>query len=111
MISQGDKMLNFKKLSKVYFSPSESTEKIVNEVAKNFNMNRENYTLLSFDDEKIFNDELVITSNYSLNPVPMNWATSRPTSSHTSTFTIDDVLPLFLHVAFAINFSPFGADK
>lgn len=60
MISQGDNMLNFKKLSKVYFSPSGSTEKIVNEVAKNFNMNRENYDLLSFDDEKTFNDELVI---------------------------------------------------
>lgn len=60
MISQGDKMLNFKKLSKIYFSPSGSTEKIVNEVAKNFNMNRENYDLLSFDSEKTFDDELVI---------------------------------------------------
>lgn len=53
-------MLNFKKLSKVYFSPSGTTEKIVNEVAKNFNMNRENYDLLSFDEEKNFEDELVI---------------------------------------------------
>lgn len=57
---QGDKMTKFKKLSKVYFSPSGSTEKIVNEVAKSFNMNRENYDLLSFDDEKTFDDELVI---------------------------------------------------
>lgn len=53
-------MLNFKKVSKVYFSPSGTTEKIVNEIAKNFNLNRENYDLLSFDDEKEFNDELVI---------------------------------------------------
>ena len=47
-------MLNFEKLSKVYFSPSGTTEKIVNEVAKNFNMNRENYDLLSFDEKKDF---------------------------------------------------------
>lgn len=60
MLFQGDKMLNFEKLSKVYFSPSGTTEKIVNEVAKNFNMNRENYDLLSFDSEKNFNNELVI---------------------------------------------------
>ena len=53
-------MLNFDKLSKIYFSPSGTTEKIVNEVAKNFTMNRENYDLLSFDDEKEFNNELVI---------------------------------------------------
>ena len=60
MLFQGDRMLNFEKLSKVYFSPSGTTEKIVNEVAKNFNMNRENYDLLSFDEEKTFSDELVI---------------------------------------------------
>ena len=53
-------MLNFEKLSKVYFSPSGTTEKIVNEVAKNFNMNRENYDLLSFDSKKEFSNELVI---------------------------------------------------
>lgn len=53
-------MLNFEKLSKVYFSPSGTTEKIVNEVAKNFNMNRENYDLLSFDEKKDFTTELVI---------------------------------------------------
>jgi flavodoxin len=53
-------MLNFEKLSKIYFSPSGTTEKIVNEVAKNFNMNRENYDLLSFDESKTFHDELVI---------------------------------------------------
>lgn len=53
-------MLNFEKLSKVYFSPSGTTEKIVNEVAKNFNMNRENYDLLSFDEKKDFTNELVI---------------------------------------------------
>ena len=53
-------MLNFDKISKVYFSPSGTTEKIVNEVAKNFNMNRENYDLLSFDSEKTFENELVI---------------------------------------------------
>ncbi len=60
MLFQGDRMLNFEKVSKVYFSPSGTTEKIVNEVAKNFNMNRENYDLLSFDEEKSFSDELVI---------------------------------------------------
>lgn len=53
-------MLNFEKLSKVYFSPSGTTEKIVNEIAKNFNMNRENYDLLSFNEAKNFDDELVI---------------------------------------------------
>ena len=53
-------MLNFEKLSKIYFSPSGTTEKIVNEIAKHFNMNRENYDLLSFDGEKNFNNELVI---------------------------------------------------
>lgn len=53
-------MQKFDKLSKVYFSPSGTTEKIVNEVSKNFDLNRENYDLLSFDDEKQFNDELVI---------------------------------------------------
>ena len=53
-------MLNFKKVSKIYFSPSGTTEKIVNEVAKNFNMNRENYDLLSFNEEKTFDNELVI---------------------------------------------------
>ena len=60
MICQGDRMLKFKKLSKIYFSPSGTTEKIVNEVAKHFNLNRENYNLLSFDEEKTFTDELVI---------------------------------------------------
>ena len=53
-------MLNFEKLSKVYFSPSGTTQKIVNEIAKNFNMNRENYDLLSFNGSKTFNNELVI---------------------------------------------------
>lgn len=53
-------MLDFEKVSKVFFSPSGTTEKIVSEVAKNFNMNMENYDLLSFDDEKEFKDELVI---------------------------------------------------
>lgn len=53
-------MLNLKKVSKIFFSPSGTTEKIVNEVAKNFNMNRENYDLLSFDEEKTFDNELVI---------------------------------------------------
>lgn len=57
---QGDKMLNFEKLSKVYFSPSGTTQKIVNEIAKNFQMNMENYDLLSFDENKEFDDELVI---------------------------------------------------
>ena len=57
---QGDNMLNFDKLSKIYFSPSGTTEKIVNEVAKNFNMNRENYDLSSFNEEKEFDNELVI---------------------------------------------------
>lgn len=53
-------MLNFKKVSKVYFSPSGTTERIVNEVAKNFNLPQKNYDLLSFDGEKTFEDELVI---------------------------------------------------
>lgn len=53
-------MLNFDKLSKIYFSPSGTTEKIVNEVAKNFNMNRENYDLLSCNGKKEFENELVI---------------------------------------------------
>lgn len=60
MDSQGDRMLEFKKLSKVYFSPSGTTEKIVNEVAKNFDMNQESYDLLSFDGDKEFDSELVI---------------------------------------------------
>ncbi len=60
MLIQGDNMLNYEKLSTIYFSPSGKTEKIVNEVAKNFNMNRENYNLLSFDETKTFTDELVI---------------------------------------------------
>ena len=45
-------MLNFKKLSKIYFTPSGTTEKIVNEVSKNIDMNRENQNLLSFDESK-----------------------------------------------------------
>lgn len=53
-------MLNFKKVSKVYFSPSGTTEKIVNEVAKNFKLPQKNYDLLSFDGEKTFKNELVI---------------------------------------------------
>lgn len=53
-------MLNFKKVSKVYFSPSGTTEKIVNEVAKNFDIPQKSYDLLSFDSEKTFSDELVI---------------------------------------------------
>lgn len=53
-------MLKFDKISKIYFSPSGTTEKIVNEVAKNFNMNRENYDLLSFNEKKEFENELVI---------------------------------------------------
>lgn len=53
-------MLNFKKLSKIYFSPSGTTQKIVSQIAKNFNMSQENYDLLSFDGEKEFEDELVI---------------------------------------------------
>ena len=53
-------MLNFDKISKIYFSPSGTTEKIVNEIAKNFNMNRENYDLLSFNEKKEFGNELVI---------------------------------------------------
>ena len=53
-------MLKFKKLSKIYFSPSGTTQKIVNEIAKHFDLNRENFDLLSFDESKDFNDELVI---------------------------------------------------
>lgn len=53
-------MLPFKKVSKVYFSPSGTTKKIVDEIAKNFNLDNENYDLLSFDDKKNFDDELVI---------------------------------------------------
>ena len=53
-------MSNFEKISKIYFSPSGTTKKVVDEVAKNFNMKSENYDLLSFDEEKSFKDELVI---------------------------------------------------
>ncbi|MBQ7928177.1 MAG: 4Fe-4S binding protein [Methanobrevibacter sp.] len=53
-------MLKFDKLSKIYFSPSGTTEKIVTEIAKNFNISQENYDLLSFDEAKEFSDELVI---------------------------------------------------
>ena len=53
-------MLNFEKISKVFFSPHGTTEKIVNEVSKNFPQDCENYDLLSFDSEKNFNNELVI---------------------------------------------------
>ena len=48
---------------------------------------------------------------HNLNPVPINWATSRPVSSEMSTLTIEDVRPLFLQVAFANSFSPLGADR
>jgi flavodoxin len=66
-------MLKFKKLSKIYFSPSGTTEKIVNEVAKHFNLNRENYNLLSFDEEKTFTDELVIIGVPVLTEESLNW--------------------------------------
>ncbi len=52
-----------------------------------------------------------LTSPYNLNPVPTNWAMSRPRSSSTFTMTIEDVRPLFLHVARAISLSPFGEDR
>ena len=54
---------------------------------------------------------LIIHCFCNLKPVPTNCATSRPTSSEIFTITIDDVLPLFLQVASAINLSPFGADR
>ncbi len=53
-------MLKFDKLSKIYFSPSGTTEKIISEIAKDFNISQENYDLLSFDEAKEFTDELVI---------------------------------------------------
>lgn len=53
-------MLPFEKVSKIYFSPSGTTKRIVDEVARNFNLDNENYDLLSFDDEKSFDNELVI---------------------------------------------------
>lgn len=53
-------MLSFDKVSKIYFSPSGTTKRIVDEVARNFNLDNENYDLLSFDDEKSFDNELVI---------------------------------------------------
>lgn len=53
-------MQNFEKISKIYFSPSGTTEKIVNEIGKNFDTDMENYDLLSFDSEKTFDNELVI---------------------------------------------------
>ena len=53
-------MLPFKKVSKIYFSPSGTTKRIVDEIAKNFELDNENYDLLSFDDGKNFEDELVI---------------------------------------------------
>lgn len=53
-------MLKYEKLSKIYFSPSGTTEKIVTEIAKNFKISQKNYDLLSFDDEKEFDNELTI---------------------------------------------------
>lgn len=60
MLFQGDNMLEFDKISKIFFSPSGTTLKIVNEIAKNFELDNENYDLLSFDSEKEFENELVI---------------------------------------------------
>lgn len=53
-------MLSFDKVSKVYFSPSGSTKRIVDEIAKNFELDNENFDLLSFDEDKPFENELVI---------------------------------------------------
>lgn len=53
-------MLDYEKISMIYFSPSGTTKMIVSEIAKNFNLDKENYDLLSFDSEKIFKNELVI---------------------------------------------------
>ena len=53
-------MLNYEKISKIFFSPSGTTQKIVNEIGKNFNISSQNYDLLSFNGEKTFRDELVI---------------------------------------------------
>ena len=53
-------MLSFDKVSKIYFSPSGTTKRIVDEIARNFNLDNENYDLLSFDDDKSFENELVI---------------------------------------------------
>ena len=53
-------MKDYEKISKIFFSPSGTTQKIVNEVSKNFNLKSENYDLMSFDEKKEFGDELVI---------------------------------------------------
>lgn len=56
----GDIMNKYNKISKIFFSPSGTTEKIVNEIAKEFHADSENYDLMSFNDSKTFEDELVI---------------------------------------------------
>ena len=53
-------MKDYEKISKIFFSPSGTTQKIVNEVSKNFDLKSENYDLMSFDEKKEFGDELVI---------------------------------------------------
>ena len=42
---------------KIYFSPSETTKKVVEQVAGNFNQPTENYDLLIFNQEKEFSDD------------------------------------------------------
>lgn len=53
-------MLSFDKVSKIYFSPSGTTKRVVDQIAKNFELDNETYDLLSFDDSKKFDNELVI---------------------------------------------------
>lgn len=45
------------KTIKIYFSPSETTKKVAEQVASNFNQTQESYDLLNFNQEKEFSNE------------------------------------------------------
>ena len=49
------------KVMKIYFSPSGTTKKVVDQIARNFSKEKENYDLLNFNSEKEFDyDDIVI---------------------------------------------------
>lgn len=45
------------KIIKIHFSPSETTKKVVEQVAENFDFESEAYDLLNFDSKKEFSSE------------------------------------------------------
>lgn len=48
-------------IAKIYFSPSGTTKKVVNQIASNFDSKSEEYDLLNFDsDKKLLEDDLLI---------------------------------------------------